>query len=96
MHGIVWTKESYKTICDTWQYGYIWPRPEHNPKTYVNHQTINYSVKYITKVDFDHKYYTPIVLSSPGIGGKYAEKYNATKNKFNGVDTDETYRTTER
>ena len=63
-------------------------------ENYVNERTVNYIVKYLTKIDEKHKAYKSIVLTSPGIGKYYIENPNSLKNKYNGTKTNETYRTT--
>lgn len=92
LHGIVWTNESIEEIRTSWQYGYIWPRKDTTKQTYVNEKTINYIVKYITKIDTKHKTYKSIVLTSPGIGSNYINTLNATKNKFMEELTKTTYK----
>jgi len=93
LHGIVWTNESFAKIREKWEYGWIWPRPETTQKNYVNAQTVNYIVKYITKLDTDHKYYKSQILTSAGIGGNYTKQYNSRLNKYQGDKTKETYLT---
>jgi len=93
LHGIVWTDENFDTIRDIWQYGWIWPRKETTQRNYVNEKTVNYTVKYITKIDEDHKYYKPEILVSKGIGRNYVDDYNSKRNKFNEEKTKETYLT---
>lgn len=75
IHGLLFntTKE---IIEKHWKYGFI------HFGDYVNEKTINYIVKYISKVDEKHKYYTPIVLASKGIGSNYLNSFNATQNKI--------------
>lgn len=92
LHGIIFTNESYDTVRKLWTYGYIWPRGN-SIKTYVNNKTINYIIKYVNKADEKHKYYNSKILTSPGIGSEYTKKYNSTLNKYNGKETNETYRT---
>ena len=95
LHGIIWTDRDFKTIARKWEYGYIWPRPEDKKrirKNYVNEKTINYIMKYVSKMDFDHKEYKPKVFTSPGIGSEYIYSFNSKNNKFNGINTDEGYR----
>lgn len=48
-----------------WRYGHVWVGD------YCNSRTINYIVKYITKIDTDHKGFYGQVLCSPGIGKTY-------------------------
>jgi hypothetical protein len=82
MHGIIWTNDR-KQIEKHWQYGYIWTGK------YLNAQTVNYTIKYIHKMDFQHQYYKSIILTSPGIGSNYEGK----QNKYNNENTNEQYRT---
>ena len=50
-------------------------------------------MKYITKVDEDHKGFKAVILTSAGIGKQYTEnKHKTSKNKYQGDKTDETYR----
>lgn len=89
MHGIVWTDESLQEIENIWGYGITW-KPERN---WVNEQTVNYLIKYVNKVDHEHRKYKQIVLTSPGIGKGYIERPDSTRNKYKGEDTIEHYRT---
>lgn len=94
LHGIIWTDESFDEIRNTWNYGYIWPKDKWAMKNnFVNAKTVNYIIKYITKVDNKHKYYKSIVLTSPGIGSEYPKKKDAINNKYKEGNTIETYRT---
>lgn len=95
LHGIIWTDEPFKKIRKHWKYGWIYPRNEYEEaENYVSEITIKYIVKYITKIDKDHKHYKSKILSSKGIGGTYTESHEATANKFNGIETIETFKTT--
>ena len=85
LHGILFTKETKETIESIWKYGNIWVG------TFVNTKTINYIIKYITKIDEDHKGFKSIILSSAGIGKQYIERQDAKNNKYNGENTKETY-----
>lgn len=93
MHGIIFTNENPYEITDKWHYGYTWLGDEKLgiTRNYVNESTVNYITKYISKMDFDHKEYIPIILSSPGIGNNYT--INRKENKYKGKDTNELYRT---
>lgn len=102
MHGIIWTKtnnwpEELKNIEKHWKYGFIWKGKMNKGRltNYVNESTIAYMSKYVTKIDFYHKYYKPIILTSDGIGKNYTETHDAKNNKYNGTDTKEYYRTRE-
>ena len=79
--------ERKTTLASLWSYGNIWLGD------YVNERTVNYIVKYIYKQDPKHKYYTPVILCSPGIGSQYLKRYDSVNNKFNGKKTNELYTT---
>ena len=85
LHGILFTKETKETIENIWKYGNIWVG------TFVNTKTINYIIKYITKIDEQHKGFKSIILSSAGIGKEYINRQDAKNNKYNGESTKETY-----
>ena len=67
LHGILFTNEKTETILEIWKYGMIWIGQ------YINEKTINYIMKYITKVDEDHKGFKAVILTSAGIGKQYTE-----------------------
>lgn len=100
LHGIVFTnEEKINTLEERWRNGWV------HIGEYCNEKTINYIVKYITKVDNDHKNYKAKVFASAGIGSNYVyfidEKRNKQNgrgikfNKYNGEDTKEYYLTKE-
>lgn len=60
-------------------------------KTYVSERTVNYLIKYISKIDQEHKWYKAIVLCSPGIGNNYTNTINGKLNKYEKGKTDENY-----
>lgn len=91
IHGILFTDKKKEEIEKHWKYGRTDIKDNTNGG-FVNEQTINYIVKYITKTDAKHKEYEPIILCSPGIGNKYTESYNSKLNKYNENETDETYK----
>lgn len=99
IHGIVWTDESLDMVEKHWQYGHVWKGKKVNDKTinYVNAQTVNYIVKYVTKIDEKHPNYTTKILTSAGIGAGYTKQKigNWTQNKYNDENTNETYRTSD-
>ena len=88
LHGIIYT-DNPELIEKHWRYGFIWrgKREFKNGtfiyKNYVSEQTINYIIKYATKVNFKHKYYKPAILCSKGIGKNYINSAQAKdKNDF--------------
>lgn len=92
LHGMIWTDEPISMIRKMWSYGWIYPRDD-NTKNWVNEQTVNYVMKYITKVDKDHKEYKPKILCSMGIGSNYVNTQNFKRHKFDGAETITTYKT---
>jgi hypothetical protein len=87
LHGLLWTSRNVKEIEQLWKYGNVWAGD------YVNEKTINYIVKYIYKQDQKHKYYKPVILTSPGIGSGYLNRPDSKLNKFKGSETNVMYKT---
>ena len=86
LHGMIYTNE-VDDIEKIWQYGFDYIGK------YVNERTVNYIVKYLHKLDLQHKNFVSKVLCSKGIGSNYINSYNSSRNKFNGTDTKEYYTT---
>lgn len=86
LHGILFTEKTNEEIQERWQYG----------KTDVGYdmtmRTINYIIKYVTKVDNDHKGFMGKILASPGLGRKYLERWDAKRNEYNKKGTREFYK----
>lgn len=109
MHGIIWMNENMISgkgkkqqtihwtdeLAERWGYGWVWTHKMEGEKkiNYVNNRTVNYITKYVTKTDELYKHYTPIILSSPGIGSNYTNTHAAIRNKYNGQQTRNYYRT---
>jgi hypothetical protein len=88
IHGLLFMeKDQVKDIEPIWKYGNIWIGD------YVNERTVNYIVKYIHKADPIHKEYKPIVLSSPGIGKGYLNRFDAKNKKYSPGETRDYYTT---
>lgn len=87
LHGIIFTDKK-EDIESMWKYGNIWVGE------YVNAKTINYIVKYISKIDKDHIGYKSITLCSAGIGKNYINKFDAQQNKYKPNETNENYKLT--
>lgn len=97
LHGILYMND-VRDLEKYWKHGFCWYGEDMygNIKNYVNEETINYITKYVSKIDADHKYYSPVILTSAGIGKHYIKNTkltNAQLHKFNGEDTNEAYRT---
>ena len=87
LHGVIFTEENNETIEEIWKYGQIWVG------NYVNEKTINYIIKYVSKIDMEHKEYKPKILTSSGIGKQYIGTHNYKMSKFRDDDTREYYTT---
>lgn len=99
MHGIVWA-DDIEEIVNKWKYGFVWKGKKKRGKgglvtweNYVNGSTINYMMKYVTKIDEQHKTYKPIILCSNGIGVGFMKTESWKLNKYNPEGTREYYRT---
>ncbi len=88
IHGIMWTDE-VEDITKIWKYGQTWVGD------YVSERTVNYIVKYISKIDVLHKEYKSKVLTSAGIGSGYMERMDSTGNEYKEGKTREVYITRE-
>lgn len=77
LHGIIFKKIEKEELNKLWSYGMA-----DNGK-YCTEKTINYIVKYVTKIDEKHKDFKPQIFCSAGLGKEYLTSTNATLNKFN-------------
>lgn len=68
LHGIMFTELSKEEIEERWGYGIV------HVGYSMNEKVVGYIVKYITKVDKDHKNYRPKMFPSPGIGAGWLKK----------------------
>lgn len=86
LHGIIFRDEELtnEELQKYWKYGIT------DTGKYCNTQTINYIVKYVTKIDEDHKGYNPQIFCSAGIGNQYIKR-GKEYNKFKGTETREYY-----
>ena len=84
LHGIIDSRD-IEQIKNTWKWGEV------HTGTFVNEKTINYIIKYVTKVDSKHKNFVPKILCSKGLGSSYLNRYDSNLNKFKGKETKEYY-----
>lgn len=90
IHGVIFNNFpiTQELLEDFWKYGTIFIGE------YCNEKTINYIIKYVTKIDKDHKGWKSEIFCSAGIGKNYTEKeFSIIQHKFDGKDTIEYYRT---
>lgn len=77
IHGIIFTNENKETIEEIWKYGFVDIGYDMGPRA------INYIMKYITKVDNDHKWFKGKILTSRGIGKSYLNSTDKNLNTYN-------------
>ena len=70
-------------------------RHQQERKGYVNARTVNYIVKYITKIDRDHEGFKSTILTSAGIGKNYTQTRQAEGNLYKPGQTVESYTNTQ-
>lgn len=87
LHGIIFTENpiTNEELTAVWKYGRT------DTGKYCNARSINYVVKYVTKIDEDHKTYKPIILCSAGLGATYINDFQKRVHAFKGADTNEQY-----
>ena len=84
LHGIIFTDNIHE-IESMWSYGWVYIG------NYCNEQTINYIIKYVTKIDTVHPDFKGKILCSPGIGRTYIQDNKALNNIYKEKDTNDNY-----
>lgn len=88
LHGIIFSND----IIDNEKLSRIWKYGKTDIGDYCNDRTINYIVKYVTKIDLDHKQYKADIFCSAGIGSNYfKDDFNKYRHAFRGKDTIQYY-----
>lgn len=87
LHGILFTENpiTNEDLQAVWKYGRT------DTGKYCNSRSINYIVKYVTKIDLEHKTYKPIILCSAGLGSNYINIQQIRVHAFNNEKTNENY-----
>lgn len=91
LHGIIFSdfEITKDTFQDYWKYGFV------RIGQYCNLKTINYIIKYVTKIDNDHKGFEGEIFCSAGIGSNYIKRHMVQEiHKFDNENTIEFYRST--
>ena len=86
IHGILLEKTDIEELTRLWGYGWV------HIGYSCDAQTVNYCVKYITKVDNDHKGYKAKIFASKGLGKNYINTSNKRGSEYKKNNTNETYR----
>lgn len=83
LHGILFsdTELEREQLEKDWRYGYI------DLGEYCNERSINYIVKYMVKVDNDHKGYEPKIFCSAGLGANYVNETTRELHKYKPNET---------
>lgn len=88
LHGIIFDNEPHtnEEFEEIWKYGWTYTGD------YCTERTINYIIKYVTKIDPDHKTYEPDIYCSAGLGANYFKKQAIRdKHAWNGKNTIQYY-----
>lgn len=88
LHGIIFTnfQITNEEIAKIWQYGNTYTG------NYCNEKTVNYIVKYVTKIDIDHKGYKADIFCSAGLGRCYVDRESSKlHHEYKGKDTIQYY-----
>lgn len=83
VHGIIFTNETFNNeiLFKYWKYGITFTG------TYCNEKTINYVVKYVTKLDIDHKGFEGEIYCSSGIGDNWTRTNEFTMRMYRPKNT---------
>lgn len=87
LHGILFSEEEItnEQLKKWWSYGIT------DTGKYCSIRTINYIVKYVTKIDTKHKGYVPAICCSSGIGRTYITDTAKQKHQYRPNATREYY-----
>lgn len=92
LHGVIMSEKPYtkEYLEKIWKNGWV------DVGWYCNLRTVNYIIKYVTKVDNKHPDFTGKILCSAGIGNYYFKHGHGKRfNQYIGEDTKEYYRSKE-
>lgn len=87
LHGIFFMEYPINNewLNKYWKYGIT------DTGQYCNSRTINYIIKYVTKIDAKHKNFKPQIFCSKGLGSNYITEFAKQKHKYKGADTKDYY-----
>lgn len=87
IHGLIFSDKeiTQEKLQKYWSYGYA------DTGKYVNSRTISYIIKYVTKIDNDHKQYKAEIFCSAGLGKNYLSSRSAEARKYKPLKTIEYY-----
>lgn len=73
LHGIIFPEFEINNdyLSKIWKYGRT------DIGEYCNIRTINYIVKYVTKIDIEHKEFKSVILCSAGLGEQFTKTFSA-------------------
>ena len=84
MHGIIWNP---KDFLNAWKDNSLC-----NDNGIIGEAGIQYTVKYMTKLDTDHREYKAITLCSSKLGNNWLDGYDKNNNIFKGKNTNQSIR----
>lgn len=88
LHGVIFSDNiiTMQELNELWKYGRA------DTGIYCNERSINYIVKYVTKIDEKHKNYRPDIFSSAGIGKSFVTPRNKLMYQYTQGKSREDYR----
>lgn len=69
LHGILFEQISTEELSILWKYGFVFVG------SFCNEKSINYMVKYCTKIDSDHPAFEGQIFCSPGLGSNFVTDF---------------------
>lgn len=94
LHGLIFSNEPLEFIPDETEHFYKWKYWKYGLMfvgDYCTLKTINYIVKYINKIDTDHKGFVGQILASPGIGKNWLERYKTIQYHYKPKESKDYY-----
>lgn len=67
IHGLLWTDKTDEEIAEIWKYGNVFGGRN------ISEKTINYIIKYVSKIDLNHPNFIPKIHCSSGLGRSFTE-----------------------
>lgn len=88
LHGILFPNEPLTNdkLTHFWKYGRT------DTGKYCNERSINYIVKYVTKIDEQHKTFKARIFCSAGLGANYITNFEKRVHRYIKGQTNETYK----
>lgn len=77
IHGLLWTDKTDEEIAEVWKYGNVFGGRN------ISEKTINYIIKYVSKIDLKHQNFIPKIHCSSGLGKAFIDSRRFELSKQN-------------